>query len=946
MLKKTLIFFSSMLFIVSVCFGQTAQTGALNGTVTDPDGGALPGITIILKSPALVLPQITTVTNAKGQYRFLGLAPGTYEVTFMLEGMNTLVRKGIIVKVGQTSTVDVGMTLKSVEESIIVSGKAPTVDRQSTTGVASLDLEFLKSIPTANRSYNDYFNLTPGVTGDTAHGSSEMDNAYLLDGVNMGDPTTGTDYVSFGADIMEEISVQTGGISAEYGSVKGAVVNVVTKSGGNKFSGSASFYYNHESLQSDNTKGTDLYDPEDTTKTGQKFKMEPVVTFGGPLVKDKLWFFGNLSMTSQEEYEPGYPHDEEQDIPSDMKQYYPYIKFTFQPNTANKFILSYNYSDRRMNHRFAHWSRNVENTVTQASPTHVFNAHWTKTFGSNFYVNLKAAMIDYEMLLHAKQPGTEFWNRDTNINTGSYWRNEDNNIRDRYQVNLDATTFIDDFAGSHELKFGGEMQLAKTQWEVVTNDGPGLDGGFGYITVIPGNWYYWGYNFNGGFNRQEEMLNYSFFVNDIWSLTKNLTITLGLRYDYQSIIWPAQSLDRVGIWNPRGEPIDMSIPEKSTPMKWNNITPRLGLIYDIFSDGTTLFKASYGRYVQPNQVGWINLAHPAGWFMWRVPLDPDTLEPLPYTPQILWAPGGSIGIGYNGHDLTAPYSDEITIGVERELWEDWSLGVRYIKKWDKNLIEDVDAAHLNIDTLFNTGELEWIDYAPVDLIDPYSGNTYTFYNDMNFGRVPEPYIINPPGAERGYDGVELTLDKRYSRGWAANLSYVYARSRGLIDTQRGNESLGTSGLYENPNYHTNRDGRFFLERRHQFKVTGLVKGPWGINVSGYFRYMSGRRRTRQISSDYVVNYDPLNQANTTINAEARGATSQPEIVLLDLRLEKAFKLGNVRFSVFADIFNIFNTNTTTSYTTNNSSHPTLDWQETDEIVDPRVVRLGAKLEFN
>jgi hypothetical protein len=391
----------------------------------------------------------------------------------------------------------------------------------------------------------------------------------------------------------------------------------------------------------------------------------------------------------------------------------------------------------------------------------------------------------------------------------------------------------------------------------------------------------------------------------------------------------------------------MSIPEKTTPLKWNNITPRIGLIYDIFSDGTTLFKASYGRYVQPNQTGWINLAHPAGWFMWYTAIDPDTYEPFDFiTPVVLWAPGSETGIGYNGHDLTAPYSDEITVGIERELWEDWSLGARYIKKWDKNLIENVDAAHLNIDTLFTTGELEWIDYEPVNLTDPYSGNTYTFYNDMNYGRAPEQYIINPPGAERGYDGVELTLDKRYSRGWAANLSYVYARSRGLIDTQRGNESLGTSGLYENPNYHTNRDGRFFLERRHQFKFTGLVKGPWGINLSGYFRYMSGRRRTRQISSDYLVNYDPLNQLNTTINAEERGATSQPDIVQLDLRVEKAFKFRNVRFSVFADIFNVFNANTTTSYVTNNSSHPRLDWQETDEIVDPRVVRLGAKLEFN
>jgi hypothetical protein len=240
-MKRLLTLLLATFFIASVGFAQTMGTGAINGTVTDPDSVTLPGITVILKSPALVLPQLTTVTNANGVYRFLGLAPGTYELTFMLEGMNTLVRKGIIITSGKTATVDVGMTLKSLEESIVVSGKAPTVDRQKTTGVASLDIETLKMVPTRNRDVMEYFNLTPGITGDTAHGSGVMDNSYNLDGVNMGDPTTGVDYVSFGMDIMEEVSVQTGGISAEFGSVKGAVLNVVTKSGGNKFSGSAFF---------------------------------------------------------------------------------------------------------------------------------------------------------------------------------------------------------------------------------------------------------------------------------------------------------------------------------------------------------------------------------------------------------------------------------------------------------------------------------------------------------------------------------------------------------------------------------------------------------------------------------------------------------------------------------------------------------------------------------
>ncbi|UCH95193.1 MAG: TonB-dependent receptor, partial [Candidatus Aminicenantes bacterium] len=716
MVKRLLTFLAATLLVVSIGFAQTAQTGAINGKVIDPDNVALPGVTVILKSPALVLPQLTTVTNASGVYRFPMLAPGTYEITFMLEGMNTLVRRGIVVRVGGTVTVDVGMALKTLEESVVVSGKAPTVDRQSTIGAANLDEEFLKSIPTQGRTFLDYFNLTPGVTGSTAHGSSQMDNSYNLDGVNMGDPATGVSYVGFGMDIMEEISVQTGGLTAEYGSVKGAVVNVVTKSGGNKFSGTASFYFNHESLQSDNTKGTDLYDPEGPSeKTGQKFQYEPVVTLGGPIVRDRVWFFGNFSFTKQEEYAPGFPHDKgpgEEDLAADTTRWYPYLKLTYHPNQQNKFMLSYNFSTTERGNRFASRYYNEDTTVTQKSPTHVFNLHWTRFFGENVYANLKLAFIDFAMLLHAKQPGVDYVNYFSSFHTGSYWRNEDNNLRDRYQVNLDATTFIDDVAGSHELKFGGEVQLAKVGWEVVTYSHP--VNGVGYAVMAPEafgepGWYV-GYNFNGGFNRKEDMLNIGLFVQDTWTLSNHLTLNLGLRYDYQSLIWPAQALDQSSIWNPLGDPVDKSMPERTTPMTWNDISPRLGLIYDIFANGTTLFKASWARYVQPNQVGWINIAHPNGWFAYTVWMDHDTGDPVAYSP--FWSPGAEVAIGYGDHDLSAPYVNELTIGMEREMWADWSLGIRYIKKWDRNLIHSVDATRLDMNALFNNEELVWIGFEP------------------------------------------------------------------------------------------------------------------------------------------------------------------------------------------------------------------------------------------
>jgi outer membrane receptor protein involved in Fe transport len=944
-MKRVLTFLVATLLVASLGFSQTMGTGVINGTVTDPDGVTLPGITVILKSPALVLPQLTTVTNANGFYRFLGLAPGSYELTFQLEGMNTLVRKGIVVRAGKTATVDVGMTLKSLEESIVVSGKAPTIDRQKTTGVASLDVELLKLVPTRNRDAMDYFNLTPGVDSDTAHGSGVMDNSYNLDGVNMGDPATGTDYVSFGMDIMEEIAVQTGGISAEFGSVKGAVMNVVTKSGGNKFSGSAFFYYDHESLQSTNTAGTDLDpgDGETPEKTGRKFQYEPGFTLGGPLVKDKLWFFGNLSMNSNEEYAPGYPHDKapgSEDIPMDKKEYFPYLKLTFQPSQADKFIFSFNYSDLRRNHRGADRYQSVDTTRTQESPTYVFNAHWTKTFGSNFYANLKLAYIKYNMNLDAKSLGTQYSDWLTSNQSGTYWRNFDDYKRDRFQLVFDATTFIDDFAGSHEWKFGGEIQMAKTGWlmDVNSSDPTGMHLIYMYPEAVGGTGVYYGYHMES-FDRKDDMLNYSVFFNDTWTVSNNLTLNLGIRYDYNSIIWPAQNQDEAPQYNPfLDEFIDRRITEKMTPMKWNNISPRLGLIYDLFADGSTLLKASWSYYVQPNTVQWINLAHPNGWHYWRQQYNGGTniLRYLSGT-----TPGGT-GVGYGNHDIIAPTSTELTVGVEREMWEDWSLGVRFIRKWEKDIIHIVDANALDIDALLDNGELIWTDWEQVTTVDPYNGNTIMFYNDLNPGRVPADYIVNPPGADRDYTGFELTLNKRYSHGWSLNASYVWAKSSGLISTARSSQALGTSSLWDDPNAHINAIGRFPYERRHQIKITGLLKGPWGINFGGYFRGLSGRRWTRTVSSQFLG--VDLNQTSTGINAEERGANGYPWRNLLDLKVEKAFKLGNVELKLFADIFNVFNDNTITEEYLN-SSNPSRTFGEDLDIVDPRVVRFGAKIEF-
>ncbi len=931
MIKKTLLLCALVLFLVSVGFGQAGTTGSLNGVVSDPDGGTLPGITIILKSPALVVEQMTTVTNAAGQYRFIGLSPGRYELTCMLEGMNTITRKGIDISIGKTVTLDVNMSFKTQEETVIVVAQVPTVDRQQTSASTNMDLEFLKAIPTG-RDMGDYFNMAPGVTGDTAHGSAEIGNSYNLDGVNLGDAATGTQGVSFGIDIMEEMSVTTGGLSAEYGSVQGAVVNVVSKSGGNKFSGMAGFYLDHESLQSDNAKGT----PLEGRKVGAKIQYEPVLTLGGPVIKNKLWFFLSGSLRASERYVTGYPYDKEEEIPITQKELFPYVKLTYSPSQRDKFVLSYSYYNSPMDHIAASEYFKEDGTATQENPSHTFNVRWTHLFGDNLYANLKLAIVDRDLNFRSKIDEPQYMDVYTGIYTGGYWRNHDDNTRDRIQVNLDMTGFMDDFGGSHELKFGLEYQQFNSKWFVKGIPDP-LTGAI-YVEKI-GDDYYYGLKWIGEMDREEEMVNIHAFLQDTWSVSKRLTVNVGARFEYNSLIWPKQGAgqpETYGVWT-----VDRTIYKRTTAYKWSNLVPRLGAIYDIFADGTTLIKATFSRYLVPNQMGFVNTAHPNGWFGVREFYNPDgSLDG--YGP---WAIPGedAVSIGYNGSDLKPSYSDELTFSLERELWEDWSISLRYIKKWDKDLIHSVDAAQLDMDKLMANGELDWSkNWVEVAAVDPFDNQPVTFYNQLDT-TATRSYIVNPPGADRQYDGFEVNLKKRYAHGWALNASYVYANSRGLIDTQRGSQSLGTSPLFANPNQHINMDGRLELERRHQFKLTGLLKGPLGINISGYFRAMSGRRFNRSIRSvDLGLG---LNQGRETISAEARGTRGYPALVALDARLEKSFKINSMSLSIFVDCFNVFNNNTAQAYVTT-SSNPSQEFLRVRAIQDPRIFRLGARFEFN
>jgi hypothetical protein len=945
-MRKTFLTVISLLaLLAALSFAQTGQTGGIRGTVTiEEEGTALPGVTVTLRSPAMILDKLTTVTNDKGQYRFLNQAPGKYELTFEMSGFATVIRKNIVVSTNLTFTVDVQLSVERIEETVVVTGQAPTIDRQSTAKTTILDKVFLESIP-APRWGLDYFNMAPGITGNTVLGSSVRENSYNVDGIQVNDPDNGT-YTGIGfsnIDIVEEFSVQAGGLDAEHGSVRGGVLNIVTKSGGNNFSGTVQLLYEHENLVSDNTKGT----PLEGGLVGNKFWVEPSFTLGGPVIRDKLWFFTSFTYQTLERFFPGFPHDKETEVPMEDTYYLPFIKLSYQPSPKDKFTLGFQYNYEFADPSWPNQWQNEDSAWEYLGINVMPSFIWTHTFGPNLITNFKFGALFFTMQWNAQEHAKVAWYVEdtTGLETGSTgW--DDQYQRNRFQLAYNGTLFVDDLAGSHEFKFGIQSSLGHARRKTVCY-GPQDSQGFPRTS----NWTWYGELYYAGwwagYNQVQRVFNAGVFINDAWNVTKNLTINFGVRFDYQRNYYPKQD-GTVGDIAAEGnfahigwpeETWDLSIDDSVTMFDWKNLTPRIGIIYDLFGDGKTLLKANFGQYLMENRTDITWYVNPVTWVGYEGYTDAEgNLTWLDY----IAAPGaGKVTIGYQGEGLKTPSTYEIIVAIERELWEDMSVSARFIRRWESNLWEDVDATTVDLDRLMQDGEVVFDErWQEVQTVDPYDGRTITFYQQL-WWEPRERHMVNPPGLDRDYTSVEFTLRKRFSKGWAFDMSYVYNKAEGWSGNSYW-QAGGYTGLYDNPNDHVNAYGHLDLERQHQFKLTGLVKGPFGINISGYFRYLSGRPLNRWVNSWHLdLGFWEW------IKAERTGTYRLDHVLVLDLRLEKEFRIGE-KYSIrlFADVFNAFNDNKAWGKYDTSSSPWVAEFGEMTSIQDPRVFRIGARIAFD
>ncbi len=311
-------------------------TGDIRGVITDESGAVLPGVTVTLRGPA-VQGAPTTVSNESGVYRFPNLAPGVYEIEVELAGFGNRKQTNIPVTLGITQEVPVQMSVSTQQETVVVVAESPIVDAATTELSTSMTREWVENAPQRRFTFFDLINGSPGVSmGNTSgsrsqsFGSATNENLYLLDGTDFTAPLSGAAWPWPNTDAIEEVQVLSLGANAEYGNVAGAVFNIVTRQGSNQFHGDSNIYYQNQSLTSGNTTAEQNL-PSGDPYNRAKF-IDSTTQLGGPILRDKLWFFGSFQYQEDHESQPGTPA--EFPAKSNAKRYF--YKFNYSLNQNHR----------------------------------------------------------------------------------------------------------------------------------------------------------------------------------------------------------------------------------------------------------------------------------------------------------------------------------------------------------------------------------------------------------------------------------------------------------------------------------------------------------------------------------------------------------------------------------------------------------------------------------
>ena len=975
---------------LGMCFigaALAAETGGLRITITGSDGQPIAGATVQVSSPDSLVSR-SAVTEADGSVRLTGLDPATnYTVEVGAAGYASYSADDVAVVSGKNLSLGYALGTTNLETVIVTGASLAAVDTTSATVGTTLNLDIVESLPTG-RSYQSYLQLVPGVkpsAGDNPSSKSGInysdvggaigtstDNVYYLDGINVTDPLDGVAGSNFNSEIIQEQQVLTGGIPAEYAGGAGLVSKVITKSGGDEFHGSINYYLQNDSLVADDKHG----------ESAGFSTFDTAATLGGPVIKDKLWFFGSYQIKNREDdvIDP-VTGDALRTVNTD--QDLAFFKTTWQITDDDRLTASFfNDPYERDGSTDATVINDRDTALEQGGDN--YKLEYTRDW-ANVRLNAYGYRHEAEQSTVAANSETRndvayFGGSPTNadLQQGGFgtntetWRN-----RDEFGLNLEY--WLDTSWGSHTFKAGyTQSDNEYTEDARYTGADSALyrsialeDSGASFDEFVGSGWtgtrsivagdttriltnisespdsaYFIGlldtdgdgavssdelgaYQFDSTAGNPTGQVN-NYRIQQSGPAPYTVT-TKGKTFFLQDTWTLNQWTVNAGVRAEQWGHFD-SFGQEVFTFDWE-LAPRLSIVYDLMGDGRSKVWGFVGRYYDPIRNDMTDFAGAGA-------------GPV-YNEQIFlgdrWLTFRSRGPGdaIFAPTTETPYTDELVLGYATTLGQNMNLSVIYTKRQTKDIFEDYDLglySNPNGDTANGQADENSEFYLP--------------YSYFGYSSAPEfNYVIGTlKGGERKYQGLEVTLQKYKSDNWQGMVSYTYNDAEGNSNSD-GNADFQGDWIALDPRA-PNQWGPQPGNIEHQFKAFGTYFMDFGLELSGVFNWNSGARysRTYSLYGRHLPEmtdtpYEVGGVTDTWILPGAVGGETGPAYSTFDIRAKYTHELPVGQLEFFLDVFNVFDQQSAISEQDLITGDGVYAFGEATDWVEPRRAYLGVRYSF-
>jgi Carboxypeptidase regulatory-like domain len=902
-----------------------AQIGSgISGIVRDSSGAVLPGVTVEATSPVLIEGSRSTMTDSSGQYQITDLRPGEYAVTFTLTGFKGVRREGIILSAAFTATVNIELQVGQLEESITVSGQSPLVDVRNSVSQAVMSREKLDLIPTGKDPFA-VGQLIPGVTTNTpdvggtqimqqptlqVHGSAAQDDVFMVDNVQIQHMGFGGNQTGFyfNDGLMEEISYQTSSLPAE-APVGGVQINMIPRDGGNVYRGSLFATGGNGDMQSNNLDD-DLVRLGFLARNRVKSVYDVNVTYGGPIQRDRLWFFATYRIWSANNFLGNTFDSSGNQAVDDQRIQDGTVRLTWQAAQKHKIAVHYDRSAKWRGHRPNNWiSANINEPVSSVVQTtrlnYIGEVKWSSPLSNRLLTEFAVFTmpVNYSLSFQPEAAPDAIATFDQIKSVFMY-------VSPRQDINaarmFTYSGYVSYVTGAHNFKSGVQVrtgwseELFETRGDIVQYVSDGRPQSVRLVNTPSGH--------------KEAGVNSAFYAQDSWTLGR-LTINPGIRFERFVMSIPAQSAG-AGTWVPARD-----FAEQKNIVNWNTVSPRFGFSWDLFDDGRTAVKGGVSRY---DRLAGVNLVQPLNQrniAFQTCPWDDANNDLRAQNNEIAFARcTGSLqpSLGYVDPDLERPHQWEYNVMVQRQIGARTAVMAGYYGRRFWNLYTTVN------DAVPPTA------YTPVTITNPLTNEPLTVYNQDPATRGQVRNVLKTiPDLRQWYNGVEFQINTRLTRA-----SYFAGFTIGK------NQGDQDGGDLNNPNVRINNQGAVGFDAPYQIRGGFSYQLPADFQVSGSIRESSGLPQTRT----YVVTtaqVPGLTQVMQNVQVAKRGEYRYPWVNLVDLRFTRIFRSGSMRFEPTLDLFNIFNNNAVTN--ANQTIGSSLG--RPSAIVMGRLLRIGGRLTF-